>query len=284
MTKNLIINEELKNLLPPLSAEEFAGLEADILKHGCLSPLIVWNDILVDGHHRYEICRKHEIPFAVNTIVLDSLDEAKFWTWQHQKHRRNLTAYHRAELALKLKDVIMAKAKERQRAAGGDRKSENAKSVPQNSAEPKETRQELAEISSVSHDTVSRAEYIAEHADEETKQKLRSGEKGISINKEYNRLRAERNAAKTNVDTEMNSKFDEDYASQFRPGSLPTKKYVGKTQLKPIPRDRPDILIANLIAFFPQAREIFRMLHNRYGKEVTKPLAMEFYNEYARRK
>ncbi len=284
MTKNLIINEELKNLLPPLSAEEFAGLEADILKHGCLSPLIVWNDILVDGHHRCEICWKHEIPFAVNSIVLDSLDEAKFWTWQHQKHRRNLTAYHRAELALKLKDVIMAKAKERQRGGQG------GVLLPQNSAEGKETRQELAEISSVSHDTVSRAEYIASHADEETKQKLRSGEKGTSINKEYNRLRAEKNAAKTNVDTEMNSELDDDYASQFRPGSLPTKKYVGETQLKPIPRDRPDILIANLIAFFPQdfvpnaAREIFRMLHNRYGKEVTKPLAMEFYNEYARRK
>ncbi len=77
---------------------------------------------------------------------------------------------------------------------------------------------------------------------------------------------------------------------QFRPGSLPTKKYVGETQLKPIPRDRPEVLVANLIAFFPQefvpntAREIFKMLHNRYGKEVTKPLALEFYQEYGRRK
>ncbi|MCL2623755.1 MAG: hypothetical protein FWD31_08830 [Planctomycetaceae bacterium] len=76
----------------------------------------------------------------------------------------------------------------------------------------------------------------------------------------------------------------------FRPGSLPTKKYVGETQLKPIPRDRPDILVGNLIAFFPQefipntAREIFRMLHDRYGMEVTKPLAVEFYQQYGRRK
>jgi len=75
----------------------------------------------------------------------------------------------------------------------------------------------------------------------------------------------------------------------FRPGSLPTKKYVGETQLKPIPRDRPDILVGNLIAFFPQefipntAREIFRMLHDRYGVEVTKPLAVEFYQQYGRR-
>ena len=63
--KNLIINDELKNLLPPLSAEEFAGLEADIQAHGCLAPVIAWDGILVDGHHRYEICTKHEIPFSV---------------------------------------------------------------------------------------------------------------------------------------------------------------------------------------------------------------------------
>jgi len=78
--------------------------------------------------------------------------------------------------------------------------------------------------------------------------------------------------------------------SSFRPGSLPTKKFVGETLLKPIPRDRPDILVGNLIAFFPEefipntAREIFRMLHDRYGAKVTQPLAVEFYQQYGRRK
>lgn len=78
--------------------------------------------------------------------------------------------------------------------------------------------------------------------------------------------------------------------SQFRPGSLPTKKYVGETQLKPIPRDRPDILVANLLTFFPDefvpntAREIFRMLHEQEGKKVTKPLAVELYKKYGCRK
>jgi len=90
-------------LLPPLSAEEFAGLEASILKDGCLSPLVIWNNILVDGHHRYEICRKHQIPYSVNSVVLDSIDDAKLWAWQHQENRRNLTAFQRVEIALKLK-------------------------------------------------------------------------------------------------------------------------------------------------------------------------------------
>ena len=76
--------------------------------------------------------------------------------------------------------------------------------------------------------------------------------------------------------------------SQFRPGSLPTKKYVGETQLKPIPRDRPDILVANLIAFFPEefvmnsALEIFRMMNNRKGKKFIKPFATKVYKEYGK--
>ena len=199
MTQNIIINDELKNLLPPLSPEEFAGLEEGIRKDGCLSPLVVWNDILVDGHHRYEICTKLKISFSVQNIVLDSLDDAKIWAGRHQKNRRNLSDYHRGELALRLKDAVASKAKERQRASGGDRKSESAKSVPQNFAEPiegNETRKELAEIAGVSHTTLNKIEYICENADEETKAKLRKREKGTSIHKEYKRLKAEEKTEK----------------------------------------------------------------------------------------
>ena len=237
--KTLTLNDELKTLLPPLSAEEFAGLEASILKHGCLSPLIIWNDILVDGHHRYEICRKHEIPFSTQTIVFDGLDAAKLWAWKHQEHRRNLTAYHRAELALKLKDVIMAKAKERQLAGL------KQNTVPQNSAERKETRQELAEISSVSHDTVSRAEYIAEHADEETKQKLRSGEKGVSINKEYNRLRAEEKYA-----AEREDDADASYPPLSQPIPEKYSQFEQSVKLQNISLKNTESLIACLFDLF----------------------------------
>ena len=278
--QNLIINEDLKNLLPSLSVEEFAGLEESIVKDGCLSPLIVWNNVLVDGHHRYEICKRHELPFAIKNVVLDSLEDAKLWAWQHQANRRNLTPYHRSELALKLKDVIAARAKERQKGGQGGillcPTLDKANSV--------DTKKELAELAEVSHGTLAKVEYISERADDETKAKLRKGEKGTSINKEYNRLKAEE---KTVAEPETVSA---DAQASFRPGSLPTKKFVGETTLKPIPRDRPDILVGNLIAFFPEefipntAREIFRMLHDRYGAKVTQPLAVEFYQQYGRRK
>ncbi|MDR0609776.1 MAG: ParB/RepB/Spo0J family partition protein [Planctomycetaceae bacterium] len=182
--KELTIIDELKNLLPPLTEAEFTGLEESILKDGCLSPLVVWNNILVDGHHRYEICCKHQIPYAIKNVELDNLDHAKFWVWQHQENRRNMTPYHRGELALKFKEVISAKAKKRQCCGQGGILL--GVILPQ----ANKTRQELAEKAEVSERTLDKIEYISSHADEETKSKLRRGDTGTSINKEYQRLKS----------------------------------------------------------------------------------------------
>ena len=177
----LTILDELKNLLPPLSAEECDGLEASLLQEGCLSPLLVWNNILVDGHYRYEICMKHKIPFVVRNIQFNSLEDAKLWAWQHQKNRRNLTSFHRVELALKFKDTITKKAKERQRSAGG-----RGGICVQGT--PIDTASELAKIAGVSPRTLRKAEHIVSLADEKTKDQLRRGDKGTSIHREYSRL------------------------------------------------------------------------------------------------
>ena len=178
----LIIDAELKNLLPPLSEEEAAGLEESILKEGCLSPLIVWGNVLVDGHYRYAICAKHAIPFSVKKIHFANMEEAKLWAWQHQNHRRNLTPFLRAELALKFKDIIARKAKEHQRLAGG----RNGNRIP---GEPINTASELAKIAGVSHGSLYKAGYIASQADEEAKNRLRRGD--TSIHREYKRLKSD---------------------------------------------------------------------------------------------
>ena len=53
----LKIDPEFKDLIPPLSSDEYEQLENNILYDGCREPLIAWNDILVDGHNRYDICQ-----------------------------------------------------------------------------------------------------------------------------------------------------------------------------------------------------------------------------------
>ena len=130
MNRTLTILPEIANLLPPLSYDEMSGIESDILQRGVISPLVVWNNVLVDGHHRYKVCKKHSLPFAVRELEFDSLQSAKLWAWQHQENRRNLTPFQRAEMSLRFKPQIAERAKERQRMAGGYRKSEQAKPLP----------------------------------------------------------------------------------------------------------------------------------------------------------
>ena len=182
--KILKVHSDLHTLLPPLSDAEYKGLEADILEHGCLSPLVTWNDTIVDGHNRYAICQDHELSFDTVELDFDSLDDAKFWAWSHQEHRRNLTPFQRTEIALQFKPMLAAMGKELQ----GKRNDLASDNFCQNSAKSShDTKKELARIAGVSHDTVSKVEYLNKHADEDTKQRLRSGD--TTINKEYTRLR-----------------------------------------------------------------------------------------------
>ena len=63
---DIIVNEELKAYIDPLTPEEHAALERSILTEGCRDALVLWGDVLVDGHNRYGICQKHGLPF--NTV------------------------------------------------------------------------------------------------------------------------------------------------------------------------------------------------------------------------
>ena len=185
--KKLTTHPQLKNLLPPLTESEYSGLEADILQHGCLSPIAVWNNIIVDGHARHAICEKYGLPFDTKKIQFDTLDDAMFWAWTHQEHRRNMTPYQRSEIALRFKPMIAAKANQNQRLFGGDRKSKSVNDTTRTPVIPCHTYDEVAKIAGVSHDTVRKAEYLHDHADEETKQRLRNGQ--TTINREYSQLK-----------------------------------------------------------------------------------------------
>lgn len=73
------IDPEFKALIPPLTEDEFKYLEASILEEGCRDALVVWGDILVDGHHRYEICTKHGIKYKTVQKEFASREDVKKW-------------------------------------------------------------------------------------------------------------------------------------------------------------------------------------------------------------
>ena len=85
------IDERLRSHIPALKPDEYQQLEDNILAHGCQSPLIVWGDVLLDGHNRYDICTRHGVPFRVETVNLPDLEAATTWIEENQLGRRNLT-------------------------------------------------------------------------------------------------------------------------------------------------------------------------------------------------
>ena len=110
----LLINPNFQNLIPPLSLEELSALEASIKQDGCRDPLVVWNNTIIDGHHRYAICTKHGISF--NTLEKEELEtelDVKLWMINNQFSRRNLPTETRLVLAYRFKEFETERAKER---------------------------------------------------------------------------------------------------------------------------------------------------------------------------
>lgn len=175
----ITIEPEFKSLIPPLTTEEYAGLEKSLLEEGCRDALVLWGDILIDGHNRYEICTKYHIPYETVQRYFDSRKSAIEWIILNQFGRRNLPAHERARLALRLKPVIAEKAKENlvthtSNGYQGCQKSDKAEI---------DTKQELAKVAGVSHDTIAKVERIEEDAPKPIIEASRRGD--ISVNSAY---------------------------------------------------------------------------------------------------
>ena len=110
----MVIDNEFQGLIPTLTDDEFKGLEDSILSEGCRDALVVWGDTLVDGHNRYKICKKHNLPFKTIQKEFSSRDEVLLWILNNQLSRRNLNDFQRIELVRKFEEAVKVQAKERQ--------------------------------------------------------------------------------------------------------------------------------------------------------------------------
>jgi hypothetical protein len=173
------IDPEFRDLIPPLTADEFAGLESNIKADGCRDPLVTWEGIIIDGHNRYEICTANSMQFETVAREFAAREEVIEWIIRNQFGRRNIDAYQRTKLALRLEEMIAARAKANQKGGQG------GVLLPQNSAEAShvETREEIAKLAGVSRDTVDKVKQIEKKATPEVKASLAKGE--ISINKAH---------------------------------------------------------------------------------------------------
>ena len=150
----ITILKELREHIIPLGEEELFLLQKSLVKEGCREPLMVWEKsedqlVLIDGHNRFKICQKNDIPFKVKKIKFNNIEGAKLWMIDNQIGRRNLTpdqmSYYRG-----LKYLSLKKKK------GG---YDNVKSKGQTETSTSET---VAKFFNVSESTVKRDAKFAE--------------------------------------------------------------------------------------------------------------------------
>ena len=176
---------ELAELLPPLSGEQLAALEKDILQNGCYAPIIVNEDlVIVDGHNRQQICTRHSLPYKMAVFAFDDLLEAKQWALDTQKGRRNLDKWELGKIALKLRPEIEARAKANQQAYHGNQyESGPSATLPEVHSAPVDTRKELAASVGLGERTMGKVMQIDEHAPAAVKEAL--DKKELSVNQGY---------------------------------------------------------------------------------------------------
>ncbi len=174
------INEELRTYIDPLSADEYAALERSLLAEGCRDALVLWGDVLVDGHNRYELCRKHGIEFkTIQNTRFASLEDVKLWMIENHLGRRSVSDFQRGVLALRKKEILQARRQAQQAQAARDASQGEAAAQPAEPA-PALSRQALARAARVSSNTLGQIEKIHKAAAPELVRAVKAGD--ISIN------------------------------------------------------------------------------------------------------
>ena len=117
---NITVLDELRAYIDPLTPEEHQALERSILAEGCRDALVLWGEILVDGHNRYGICQKHGLPFqTIQNTRFKSMEDVHLWMIDQHLGRRSVSDFQRGILALRKKEIVSARAKEAVARPGG---------------------------------------------------------------------------------------------------------------------------------------------------------------------
>jgi pyruvate/2-oxoglutarate dehydrogenase complex dihydrolipoamide acyltransferase (E2) component len=194
----IVVNEELKAYIDPMTPDEYEALERSILAEGCRDALVLWGDVLVDGHHRYSVCQKHGLPFqTTQNPRFQSMEDVHLWMIEQHLGRRSVSPFQRGVLALRKREILAArrtrsKEVEEVRAeppvaqAEADADATPVETVaaeaaaPAPAPDPLPSREELAREARLSHSQVGLIEKIHKQATEEVVAAVKSGV--LSIN------------------------------------------------------------------------------------------------------
>ena len=187
---------ELKAYIDPLTPDEHESLERSILDEGCRDALVLWGNILVDGHNRFGICQKHGLPFkTVQNERFQNMEDIHLWMIDQHLGRRSVSDFQRGVLALRKREIIAerraaaAAAVNAAKASAGEAAAEAPwegdtdpvvaqalANVPKVPDQALDTREALARAARLSAGQVKMIETIQEKAAPEVVAAVRAGE------------------------------------------------------------------------------------------------------------
>ena len=96
MKKELQTDRRFMNLTIPFNEKQMEKLEASLLHRGCIEPIFVWNDVILDGHKRYKLCSYEEIEYEIKNMSFETVDEAVLWvSWKRILQAEKKTVIYR---------------------------------------------------------------------------------------------------------------------------------------------------------------------------------------------
>jgi len=176
----ITINQDLRAYIDPLTEDEYAALERSLLAEGCRDALVLWGDLLVDGHNRYGICQKHGIAFnTLQNQTFQSMDDVHLWMIDNHLGRRSVSDFQRGVLALRKKEIVSARLAQTQAQQSSAQPTETDV-AGQSKADPVWTREAVARAARLSSATLGQIEKIQKTAAPELVSAVKAGV--ISIN------------------------------------------------------------------------------------------------------
>lgn len=103
-----LTTHSLADIVPPMTAVEFAELKADIKAHGLLEPITLYEGKILDGKHRYRACRALNVPFKTRNWRSEDGSPSQYVISENVK-RRHLSVGQKAALAVGLADELKEK-------------------------------------------------------------------------------------------------------------------------------------------------------------------------------
>lgn len=201
--KELKINPRFEEFSPKKKKDDYDELEKSLLKNGYIvEKILTWHGYIIDGHNRYHICQKHNIPisdefieevdFGSDATEIDAME----WMHTHHMASKELSIGEKLAMTEKLREAIREENEKKRLEGntlggqGGKKNNEVALQLEgnlNNISRSTWTDNQIAKKAGVGVGTVARYNKVMNSNDEDLKEKVKTGE--VTVNKAYEEVR-----------------------------------------------------------------------------------------------